>query len=262
MARPRSTIDPPAPASLLKALAVLDAFDERRPQLSEAELRRELRLPSSTTHRIVRALEARGYLMRTASGHYRLGLAAIALGRRAAVSLDPRAVLDELARETGETAILGMRDPAGLRCVDRVETAERLRLSLAIGAVVPLHAGATSKALLAALDDAELEAILAGPLPRLASGTITDPDELRAEVVRIRARGYATSREETNEGAWGVGVALSGGAGVVSVIGPLTRLSPEAEARAIRAVRAAAERLSLDPAPERDRSAPGRASRA
>ena len=46
--------------------------------------------------------------------------------------------------------------------------------------------------------------VLSHPLTKVASGTITDPGELRAELAAVRARGWAVSREETNDGAWGV----------------------------------------------------------
>ena len=79
-----------------------------------------------------------------------------------------------------------------------------LRLSLEIGRVVPLHAGATSKALLAFLGDEVLERLLETPLAPVARGTITDPEALRREIARVREQGWASSQEETNDSAWGV----------------------------------------------------------
>src|SRR6266496_2340174 len=114
---------------LEKALDVLALFDERRPEWAEHEVARELVLPTSTAHRILRTLRARGYLARTGAGRYRLGPAAAALGRRTHMAADVAATLrpplERLAAETGETAVLGILDPGGggLLVLDRIESA-------------------------------------------------------------------------------------------------------------------------------------------
>jgi DNA-binding IclR family transcriptional regulator len=68
---------------LLKALDILALFDDARPEWAEHEVARALDLPTSTTHRLLRSLRGRGYVVRTTSGRYRLGPAAMALGRQA-----------------------------------------------------------------------------------------------------------------------------------------------------------------------------------
>ena len=80
------------PKVLEKTLRVLDLFTIEHPSWSATEIARELEMPTATTHRIVRALEARSYLAKVGS-RYRLGFAAIDLGRRAAASVDLRARL-------------------------------------------------------------------------------------------------------------------------------------------------------------------------
>jgi DNA-binding IclR family transcriptional regulator len=68
---------------LLKALDILALFDDARPEWAEHEVARALDLPTSTAHRLLRSLRGRGYVVRTTSGRYRLGPAAMALGRQA-----------------------------------------------------------------------------------------------------------------------------------------------------------------------------------
>jgi DNA-binding IclR family transcriptional regulator len=181
-------------------------------------------------------------------------MAAISLGRRATASLDVRVALrptlEELHDRTGETVVLSVYDARGrgALCVDRIEAAHPLRLSLEIGSIIPLHAGASSKALLAFLGDAVLDAVLAAPLEHLASRTITDPDVLRREVATIRRRGWAFSREETNEGAWGVAAPVLGPDGiavaVIDVVAPTARHSAAIEARWAAAVTEAGRRAA------------------
>ena len=84
MARPRTELTPDIPKVLAKSLQVLEAFGSESPRWSESDLRRRLGIPSSTLHRILRALEQTGYVLRDDDGHYRLGIASVRLGQRAA----------------------------------------------------------------------------------------------------------------------------------------------------------------------------------
>ena len=155
---------------LLKALDILALFDHSRPEWAEHEVAAALDLPTSTAHRLLTSLRSRGYVVRTRSGRYRLGPAAMALGRRASdgpLAPSLHAALERVAAETGETAVVGIRDPAGggLLILDQLESSQRLRLALEIGYVQPLHAGAASKAMLAHLEPREIERVLTEPIP-------------------------------------------------------------------------------------------------
>ncbi len=239
-------VAPPRQPPLARALAVLDLFTETEPEWATAEIATAAGLPVSTTYRIVATLESQGLLRPVGAGRFRLGAAAVSLGHRASAGFDLRRDLhprlEEVAAATRETALLSVFEPRrlGVLCIDRVEAPQPLRLSLEIGTVVPLHAGATSKALLAFLPADVLEEALARPLAAVGPGTITDPAALRAELAAIRERGWAVSREETNAGAWGAaapvlsrdGVALA----VIGMAGPLARHSEAAEQAACHAV--------------------------
>ena len=200
---------PPGPKVLEKTLRVLDLFTVERPSWSVSEIARELEMPTATAHRIIRALEQRSYLTRIDS-RFRLGFAAVDLGRRAMASVDLRsrlgAVLRDLGRATGETVLLTVYDETrhGSLCIDRIEATHDLRLTIQIGRVTPIHAGASAKALLAFLDEALVADVFAQPMESFAPGTITDPEELRKELAKIRRRGWASSYEENNMGAWGL----------------------------------------------------------
>ena len=197
------------PKVLEKTLRVLDLFTVERPSWSVSEIARELEMPTATAHRIIRALEGRSYLTKINS-RYRLGFAAVDLGRRAMASVDLRsrlgAVLRDLSRSTGETVLLTVYDETrqGSLCIDRIEATHDLRLTIQIGRVTPIHAGASAKALLAFLEEPIVADVLGQPLQSLAAGTITDPEKLRKELARIRRRGWASSYEENNMGAWGL----------------------------------------------------------
>jgi DNA-binding IclR family transcriptional regulator len=220
----RETAPPRGPKVLEKTLRVLDVFTAEQPSWSVTEIARELEMPTATAHRILRALEARSYLAKVGT-RYRLGFAAIDLGRRATASVDLRSrlrrVLRGLAQTTGETALLTVYDEShhGSLCVDRIETTHSLRLTIEIGRVTPIHAGASAKALLAYLEEPIIDEVLSDDLEALAPGTVTDPELLREQLEEIRSRGWASSFEENNVGAWGIAAPIIIGGHLVASIG-------------------------------------------
>jgi DNA-binding IclR family transcriptional regulator len=139
-----------------------------------------------------------------------------------------------LQEATGETVLLTVpsEDRTESVCIDRLESSHRLRLILEVGRRIPLHAGASSKVLLAYLPAEQVKRVvrLRG-LPRVNRNTITDPSALERELEEIRQRGYALSFEETNEGAAGVAAPIFGAdgglMGGLGIAGPLIRFTPE-----------------------------------
>ena len=198
------------PKVLEKTLRVLDLFTIEHPSWSATEVARELEMPTATARRIVRALEARSYLAKVDT---RYGLdSAIDLGRRATASMDLRARLGSVLRERARpyrtprrrcSPSTGRKSQHGSLCVDRIETTHSLRLTIEIGRVTPIHAGASAKALLAFLEEPVIEEVLAHDLKPLAPGTVTDPRAASKAAQRMSVRGWASSSEENNVGASG-----------------------------------------------------------
>lgn len=200
---------------LIKAFQILDLFTEERRGWTQAELVRETALARSTLSRLVRFLVGRGYLMED-GGRYSLGFAAVDLGRRAQTQFSLvdlfTDLLEELAQLTAETVILTGYDEAQGRIVCLAQIPSRhggLRVFENVGATFPLHSGATAKAILAFLPEAQIEAVLAGdirPVNPLAPPRAAD--RLRAELETIRTNGYTISHDETYAGVTGIGAPL------------------------------------------------------
>jgi DNA-binding IclR family transcriptional regulator len=81
---------------------------------------------------------------------------------------------------------------------------------------------------MAYLPDEETQAIIRDKgLPKLSTNTITNPEDLKKELTRIRERGYSMSHGETDQGAWGVAVPVWDSNGEVvagiGVAGPSSR---------------------------------------
>ncbi len=158
---------------------ILDCFSKNSPQLGMTEISKLIGLSTSTTHRLLGAMEQNGFLSRGVDGKkYKLGhrllhWAAIAQSSTS-IQLQARPLLEEIAKKTGETAVLTMRDGNWAVCVDRVDSPNPLRLTMALGKHIPLHAGSSAKILLAWQTQTEIEAVIDEVgLPRLLDNTIT-----------------------------------------------------------------------------------------
>jgi DNA-binding IclR family transcriptional regulator len=235
---------------LERAFAILEAFTEFRPEWSTSDLARFLELPIPTVHRLLGALARLGYVTRDEqTRRFRLGGAAMQLGERARAVSDLRSValppLRRLSEATDETAVLTVlsHDRDRSVCLERVETSQPLRLSVQPGRQLPLHAGASQKALLAFMPGREVDRLLDQPLERLCTATITEPGQLRRDLEAVRERGWASSHEETNLGVWGIAVPVISEDDVVCAVGiagPSARLSDQGFRRDVLSVQRAA----------------------
>lgn len=125
-------------------------------------------------------------------------------------------VLRALAAATGERVVLNAYVPS-LRaavCVAMQPGTQPLQYHVDVGEVKSLHAGASGKAVLAQLSDAEVDACLAIPLRKVTPLTTVDIPTLRREVEEIRRAGFAVSKGQRIEGAVGLAavVVMPGGA--------------------------------------------------
>lgn len=155
--------------------------------------------------------------------------------------------LAELADKSGETAAFALPSSGRLRYAEEVESPSIVAVHWK-GRTVPLHATSTGKALLAFSGDDYVESALRMPLVRHTATTITDPDELRAELGVTRGRGYATCRGEYEESAYGVSSPVLDRSGrplaVLSIWGPRHRVPEERFAELGELAADAAARLS------------------
>jgi DNA-binding IclR family transcriptional regulator len=161
--------------------------------------------------------------------------------------------MTSLAASVDEAVLLTRRSGSQVVCVERVESTHPIRLSYERGQVLPVHAGASAKVLLAFSEPHEIDEALDGArLPKLTPETITDKRDLRRQLREIRARGYAISDGEADVGVRGVAAPIIDTSGRVaaglSVAGPAFRLGDDRLSEVISEVTTAArtigERLS------------------
>ncbi|MEH3147428.1 MAG: IclR family transcriptional regulator [Methylobacterium frigidaeris] len=210
----------PGTAAFGKFMRVLQAVADGPEEATVARLGRSTGLPRPTVHRIAAALVAEGMLAEDPHGRLHLGPRLISLAFRSwdgsllrGVARDP---LLRLRDSLDETVHLAVPDRGEMVYVDKLESRRAVRMASRVGTRVALHATSVGKAWLATLDEADLAPLLARAalVPRTPH-SITDPEELRAEIARTRARGHSLDLQENELEICCYGKALVGPRGRV-----------------------------------------------
>jgi DNA-binding IclR family transcriptional regulator len=239
--------------SVRTALRVLEAVADHQPA-GVGELSRILGLPKSSVQRALQTLGAAGWI-RPAPGEvtrWVLTSRARRLGRLAGEEDSIReaamAAMERLRADTGETVHLMVPDGPRAVLIERLETANPVRIVLPLGSSVPLHGSANGKAILAGLPAAQAKAVLDGELPRYTDHTIVGWADLEAELAEIRRRGYATNYAEWRADIAAAAAAILGPDGQpiasLSVSTPISRMSPDLARRYGALVSAEAHQVS------------------
>ncbi|MFF2634814.1 IclR family transcriptional regulator [Microbacterium sp. NPDC057961] len=211
-----------------------------------------LGVPPSSIQRTLDAAEGSGLVARSPSGAWQLGweffrLGALAQSRRPYAEARP--FLERLQKETGETAVLTVFDPArGERMfLDSVASDFSIRFVPQLLTWLPAHAGASSHAILAFRPRVDADRMIARGLPPLTPRTPSNASRLDRTLEAVRQRGYAISDDEVNLGAVGIAAPLRIGEDVSSSIGiilPRQRFEAADEGRLSRLVMRAADALA------------------
>lgn len=213
-------------SSFERGLGVLITIAEQG-DLSVEDIARELGMPSSTVYRYIRTLRDHEFIEEHA-GRYTLGARLLKLSghnlthaRLVEVGLG---MLRDVAEGTSETAVLTVRVGAMAMCLRQVESSHPIRYAFRISQLLPLHAGAGQRVLLAFAPRAVVAKVLDGPLPRYTDQT-HDRARLVHDLELIRHTGFAVSRGELNAGAIAVSMPVFSGGEIVC---SLTVAGPEA----------------------------------
>jgi DNA-binding IclR family transcriptional regulator len=182
-----------------RAIAILRLFSAQHAELELLEISERVGLAKSTCHRLLATLEHNGFVTSLERGRYRLGLVAAQVGEVAIRQLRPgpaaHAQLTALCEETGETIGLTILQGDSALVIDRAESTAPLRMQYGIGTLLPVHASASGKVLLA-FSAGVPDPLGTRPLDAYTPATITDIDQLRVELDQIQRCGYAVDREE------------------------------------------------------------------
>ena len=242
--------------SLGRAFAILEEIARHREGIGLADLSRLVGLHNSTAFHLVKTLVSLGYVRQDRDNkRYRVGRPLFAL---AASCLDEvemvnvaTPVLEDLARESGESAHFAVRMGDAVVVIARTSGPGAFQLTDRVGVVRPAHCTALGKMILAALPEDEFERFLArAELKPFTERSITEAPALRREIEAVRRSAMAFDDGEFNAEVRCVAVAVrdfSGKAiGTLGISGPVWRLSIQALQSRTKILQSAADRLSSE----------------
>lgn len=216
--------------SLRRTVALLDVLVHAETPLGVTDIARRVRLSKATTYRLLKALTSHGLVHRQGpEPTYGPGFRILELAGAWMNRLDIRAkalpVLRHLREKTGETVSLNLLAGHQRVAAEHLEAAHELRFVVELGRRLPLHLGASGKAILAFLPDAEIRAIL-------GEARMKNLRRFLAELARVRAQGFALSFGERLPGSAAASAPILNHmgrvVGSVSILSTASRFTPEA----------------------------------
>src|SRR5437588_8273153 len=178
--------------SIERAATILRLLSGRNRRLGVVDIAGEMGLSKGTVHGLLRTLQSVGFVERDEeSGKYQLGAALLHMGSSYldGNELRTRALnwSDSLATRTREAVRIGTLHEQRVLIVHHVFRPDDSLQTLDVGSLLPAHATALGKVLLA--HNAYLAAELAKDgLQPFTEATITDPERLERDLGRVRAQ--------------------------------------------------------------------------
>ncbi len=205
--------------ALARGLDVIRAFQPLRPVMPLSEVAAATGLARPTARRVLLTLTELGYVRQSENG-FALTPKVLELGVAYVRSMGlwdvARPHMERLCARTNESCSIAQLDGSDIVYVARVAVPKIVTLSVQIGTRFPALQTSLGKVQLAALQPAELAAVLAQPT-RSGLTPRWQPDEAErdAELRDVRARGWALTDEQLAAGIRSVAAPLRDGNGTV-----------------------------------------------
>jgi len=238
-----------------KALETLELLQLRQEAMTLNEIARQVQLSKTSVFRLLRTLEAAGYVTTTGWGRYGLvpGVQSIVSTHwlaRLLRAATPR--LQDLTRELHETASLAALFDNRIEVIAVSESPQTVRMSNVVGHIVPPNASSLGKAITAFQSEERREKLLRSHgIYRFTDHTKVDRAELCSEFELVQLQSFAADREESVYDGVCFAVPIFGDSGevhaAISLSLPKSRLRNVEHEGAIRkALTAAAAQITAD----------------
>lgn len=189
---------------LAKGLSVIRAFTRERATLSLSDVAVMTSMPAATARRCLMTLEELGYVMRRGR-QFLLRPKVLELGAAYIESMNiellTKTHLEELARNTGDSAALCVLDGTDIVYLARTSIRTLMRLEAHVGSRFPAYPTSMGRVLLAGQSPLGLKRYFeAATLEPLTKYTVTDKEQLRRIVEKCRRNGYSVVKDELDYG--------------------------------------------------------------
>ena len=254
---PRSANDPASLEryvipNLRNAARIMKLLAQNPDGAKAADIARALRIPVTSTLRIMATLQIEGYV-RKLDGRYELGPVLIHLGNASLAGTEIRTaalpVLEKLTGQTDETSHLAIPCDDRSLVVAVQDSPHPLRAASRPGFLAELHCSSTGKTFLTFLHQDRLAKLYTSMrITKRTPRTLTTLNEIRKECERTRKRGYSLDDEEFNLGVRCLAAPVYGSDGIVvaaiGITAATVRFTKERVPEMAAAVTAAAAELS------------------
>jgi DNA-binding IclR family transcriptional regulator len=240
--------------SVERAIQILNCFHFERPALSIEDIVDKTGLPKATVYRLLWTMERNGLVhYDPKEGQYRLGYKIMEYGGIVLANLDIRREsehdLIELHEKTGLTVILAVPQGDMIQYLARLDSDEYFQPRNYVGRRRVLHNGALGITMLAHMDPAFVDDLLARyPLEPLTPFTVTDPDEFRQLLRKIREDGHYVDADGTFVGFTAIAVPVLNGKGeavaAVGLSGATHKVTGEEKDHYIRLLKQTASKIA------------------
>jgi IclR family acetate operon transcriptional repressor len=203
----------PRNQSVQKAFTLLQSFRGPDEWVTNAELSRRAHLSEAAAHRLMRTLEEIGVVIRNSRGCYRPGMLLASLSKNVAIGDLVRVTshqdLNDLASRMKAVVHVGILENGMVTYTAKAGDPACIPVLTQVGSQLEAYCSALGKVLLAGLPQDQLEEFLRdGRFVALTDRTITDVSDLRAEIGRVRERGYAVDDREISQSVYCIGVPI------------------------------------------------------
>lgn len=192
--------------SASRAIDILDLITKENRPMTLTEIGRSLDIPKSSCFDIVYTLVAKGVLEieNDALKTFRPGIKLFQMGSAVLSGMNLHSVshplLKKLAETTRETVYLAVEDKGEIVYLDKEESDDPIRSTLMVGSRNKMHLTGLGKALLAAYPESRVKEIMGNePFEAKTSYTIKEYSALKADLEKVRERGYAIDDREGME---------------------------------------------------------------
>lgn len=240
--------------SLEKALNILECFTLENPELGVTEISRILDLNKSNVHNIVSTFHKNEYLVQNLeNGKYRLGNKFMKLSLVVSTTMGFHRIMhrsiNELATSIDEIVYFGIPDKNNVLYIEGAFPEKYYNVRLVQGMTAPLVCTAIGKAMLAHMKQDFIEEILKEPLIAYTDYTITNLDNMRAELLITKKRGYSTDNMEHEYGVKCVAVPVFDHnnklVGAFSATGPSLRFNEEQSLKFVNLLKEKADQVKI-----------------
>ena len=199
--------------SIIKATQILELFSAEKPRWAIKDISDVLGFPKSTVHNILKTLASEGFVEQTDDDLYSVGTRIVMLTKKVRVNIEIRdraaPLIRRLTDACRESVYLTVPQDDRVLYIYAIESSQRLRARSALGDLAYLHCTGVGKALLSTFSDEEIRALATRDgLPAFTEHTLIDIDELLADMVETRKRGYSIDMQEHEIGHYCLGAPI------------------------------------------------------